>query len=263
MFILTDFNRRSAVRVALALDELSDRIAEPLAILCLARMKNQTLDSRTASLSARRADRQALKLIAQLSEALKLGLEFWDVLPRLREVERALLERERRRGKEAPLIAQKRLLLQELQELAVEIDDLDRRQAKLIWLGASESGPVAELHGDSFDACDRRMHQLSRRFAQLRLAIRAMDSVQLLHSEEVALAQLEKDCALYLPDPDEMEADIWRLEMKDQAFRERAEALARLRERRSPAEKPAAPPPIERVPAARTEVEILREAEFC
>lgn len=227
--LMTDFNRASAVKIALALDEAACASGDAMLILRLARLKNMALDSRTRNWRAWQTDRQMLAVARGLSGSLRSGAQIWDVLKALGEVERGLYDRERKKGASTPLEEEKRRLFEQLRVLALEIDWLTARRQKLVADGAAKKGMNIELNREDFNACSRRLRQVQAAFEQTRQALRAMDSVLLLQSEEAGLAAMERYYAA-MPELSELEEKQVRMEIQLEDMQRYNEATDRLKQ---------------------------------
>ena len=227
MLSLADFNRASAARIALALDEAASICGDAALILRLARLKDMALDSRAKGFHARKIDRKTLAVARELCRSLKGGAKLWDVLKPLSEIETGLYDRERKNGAASRPEEEKRRLFEQLRAAALEIDWLTARRQKLAEAGAAKKGMDYELGREEFEACSARLRQAQARFEQTRRTLRAMDTVLLMKSEEAGLAALEKYYAA-MPDLNAMEENQVRLEMRAEEMQRYNEAVSRL-----------------------------------
>lgn len=210
-----DRNRASAARIALILDEIAGRAEDVSLMIRIVRLKNLALGSRTDSRFARRADRRTLRAARRLSREIAGRGETWTLLGSLSEIEDGLYDRERTVLREDVLTQRKRRLFTLLRSQASEMDQLAHRRRQLD--ESPVSGAAEMLRREELDALGRRFSLLTASFEQTRRALRAMDSVSLLRSEEAGLAALERDCAL-LPDSETFAMQQDRLELRREAL---------------------------------------------
>lgn len=229
MLSLAGFNRASAARIALALDEAAAVCGDSMLILRLVRLKDMALDSRTKNLRAWKVDRATLSVARELSAGLRGGAKLWDVLKPLSEIETGLYDRERKKSAASQPEAEKRRLFEQLRAVALEIDWLSARRQRLVEEGAAKKGMSFELSREEFEACSARLRQAQARFEQTRRTLRAMDSVLLMKSEEAGLAALEKYYAA-MPDVSALEEKQVRLEIQLEDMQRYNDAVSRLHE---------------------------------
>lgn len=245
MFNRIERNRASAAKIALLLDEATMLTDDVTLLTQLVALKDRALSSRCACRRARRSDRRTRREVHRLIEALQNGAEPYSAFPLLREIEQGLFIRESAANSEsAQLTARKQMLLARCQSQALEIDALAVQCRKIIAEGTSASGTAAQLLRESFQSCSDRMKLVKREFDETLQALRAMDSVLLMRSEEEAVAALEKVHA-HLPDPDALEEDTWHTELRRAQMNERVGAIETLRKK--------AFEPVETVPDERHE----------
>jgi len=227
--LMMEFNRASAARIALALDDAACASGDAMLIQRLARLKNMALDSRTKNWRAFQTDRRTLELTRGMAGSLRGGAMIWDVLKALGEIERGLYDRERKKGASTPLEEEKRRLFEQLRVLALEIDWLTARRQKLVADGAAKKGMNIELNREDFNACSRRLRQVQAAFEQTRQALRAMDSVLLLETEEAGLAAMERYYAA-MPELSALEERQVRMEIQMEDMQRYNEATDRLKQ---------------------------------
>lgn len=231
MFNRIERNRASAAKIALLLDEATMLTDDVTLLTQLAALKDRALSSRCACRRARRSDHRTRREVHRLIEALQNGSEPYRAFPLLREIEQGLFIRESAADSEsARLAARKQMLLARCQSQILEIDALAVQCRKIIAEGMSASDTAAQLLRESYQSYSDRMKLAKREFDETLQALRAMDSVLLMRSEEETVTALEREYA-HLPDPDALEEDTWRTELRRAQMNERVGAIETLRKK--------------------------------
>lgn len=231
MFNRIERNRASAAKIALLLDEATVLTDDAALLTKLVQLKCMALDSRSPSRLACRADRNTLQYARRLLGRLQDCAETYEVLPLLQEIEQGLFSREQTAGDETSrLAARKRMLLARCRSQAGEIDVLEARRRQIAAEGANATEAESKLLREAFIACSDRLKLAQQEFDRTLAALRAMDSVLLLRSEEETVAALAKEHA-HLPDPDALEEDAWRTEIRRAQISDRVQAIDALRKK--------------------------------
>lgn len=211
--------------VAQMLDEAAAIAEDTAIVLRLLHLKEEALRCRAAGLNARRIDvnlRRAARSLLKIADGDPIEL-----LPITAEIETLLFEREQTFSfsRQDKLVRNKRALFNQWRQQAVQIDYLNNRKQAIVQNGVDLEGLDAQINSEQFDACDRRLKAMHRAFCQTWSALRAMDSVLLMHDEEAGLRRLEQIYRSVLPDPDAFEESAWRTEIRTDILREKTDRI--------------------------------------
>lgn len=205
----------SIAAIAQMLDEAAVRAADSLIFMRLLRLKDQALQCRARSLTTLRTDRKLRAELPMLFGAVASG-DPAEILPVLEKIETLLFERERprRMPKQSALVQGKRELFAQLRVHAMQIDLWTSRKQALIRTGIALDGAAGQINRAEFEACSDRLQTALNNFRQTLNALKAMDSVLLMQSEEATLRRLEELYRTYLPDPEVFEDRVLRTEVR-------------------------------------------------